>query len=206
MRIVGSVAGAAFALGLVAAASPADAADTFVVHGIDGRDLGLEPGLPVDIALNGACTFEGVAFEDVLGPADLEPGTYEVEVSLADAGSPCGGALAISGRIDVSVAETALVVAHLDQNGAPVLSKFTTNAAPLDPDEARLTVYHTAAAPGVDVRLNDDSGPVAVIKGLINGEASFPAEVPGGTYTALVSPSTPSGVGSTRRSPRSQST
>ena len=42
----------------------ASAANVNVVHGIDGRDLGLARALPVDIAVNGTCSLKGVKFKE----------------------------------------------------------------------------------------------------------------------------------------------
>lgn len=198
MRALGIAAAAVAGLGLGGPilAQPAQAADTYVIHGINGIDLGQSEALPVDIAINGACAFERVEFGEALGPAELDAGPHQIRVSLADE-EPCAGPLALSARIDVSIAETAVVVAHLDQQGAPRLSKFTTNADPLDHDDARLTAYHTAAAPKVDLRLRQPGvgGYLAAIKGLGNGSSSFPADVPAGSYELRVSPSTESGAG-----------
>lgn len=193
MKKLGSLVCAGIALGAAGSivSAGASAADVYIVHGIPGDDLGLDPHLPVDISVDGACAFPGVRLGEVLGPAPLEAGTYEVGISLADSASPCGGALAVTDTVGISVAETAVLVANLDVNGAPRLSKFTTKTAPIDADEARVTAYHTAAAPSVDLRVKSDGGGnvVAVISGLENGEQSFPAEVPAGAYLIRISPS-----------------
>jgi hypothetical protein len=190
---------AAVALGAAGSlvSAGASAANAYVVHGIPGDDLGLDPHLPVDIAVDGACAFQDVRLGDVLGPAPLEAGTHEVGISLASSGDPCGGALAVIDTVAISVAETAVLVANLDVNGAPRLSKFTTKATPVDADKARVTAYHTAAAPSVDLRVKPDGGGdvVAVISDLENGEQSFPAELPAGTYLVRISPSPERGAG-----------
>jgi hypothetical protein len=190
---------AAVALGAAGSlvSAGATAADAYVVHGIPGDDLGLDPHLPVDISVDGACAFQDVRLGEVLGPAPLEAGTYEVGISVADSANPCGGALAVIGTVGISVAETAVLVAHLDVNGAPRISKFTTKATPVDADKARVTAYHTAAAPAVDLRVKPDRGGdvVAVISGLENGEQSFPAELSAGTYLIGISPSPERGAG-----------
>jgi hypothetical protein len=64
-------------------------------------------------------------------------------------------------------------------DGANRRSKFTTDASPLDPGEARVTVYHAAVAPAVDVRvLTRDTGAVAAADyKLENGEQTFPVEL-----------------------------
>ncbi|MGI9491902.1 MAG: DUF4397 domain-containing protein [Geminicoccaceae bacterium] len=171
-------------------AASVNAADTFVVHGIPGQDLGLAPELTVDIAANGGCLLPGVEFGDVAGPVDVAPGAYDIEIRLANAGNPCSGAIAVTGSADIGVAPASVVIAHLDQNGGPEVSKFTTKTSAVDPANARITVYHTAAAPDVDLRLNlaSDHRRVAAIQGLGNGEQTFPADLPADSYAVLVSP------------------
>ena len=192
MRIMQSSRRAVYALCLlpVLGVASANAADTFVVHGIPGQDLGLAPELTVDIAANGGCLFPGVSFGDVAGPIDIDPGAYDVEVRLADADSPCSGPIAITGSSDIGVAPASIVVAHLDQNGGPEVSKFTTKTSAVDPADARITVYHTAAAPKVDLQLvrASDHRRIAAIQDLGNGEQTFPADVPADAYIVLVSP------------------
>ena len=199
MKKLGFLVCAGIALGAAGSivSAGASAADAYVVHGIPGDDLGLDPHLPVDISVDGACAFPDVRLGDVLGPVPLDAGTYEIAISLADSASPCGGALAVVDTVGISVAETAVLVANLDVNGAPRLSKFTTRATLVDADKARVTAYHTAAAPSVDLRVKSDgSGDVvAVISGLKNGEQSFPAEVPAGAYLIRIFPSPERGAG-----------
>jgi hypothetical protein len=169
-------------------------ADAYAVHGIPGDDLGLDPGLPVDIAVDGACVLPNVLFGDVLGPLGLDPGGYEITISLADP-SPCHGPVALVGRVDVSALESAVIVAYLGTNGNLLVGDFSTKVVPLGPDQALLTVYHTANAPAVDIRLKapgaPDDAPLAAIRNLQNGQSSFPAELPAGDYEVLISPAAP---------------
>lgn len=171
-------------------AGAANAADVFVVHGIPGQDLGLAPELTVDIAANGNCLLPGAEFGNVVGPVDLNPGAYDITISLGDATNPCGGGVAVTAQVDIGIAPSSIVIAHLDQNGGPKISKFTTKTSPVDPGEARVTVYHTAAAPSVDLQVNrtSDHNRIAAFQGLSNGEQTFPAEVPADSYSALISP------------------
>lgn len=170
-------------------AGAAKAADVFVVHGIPGDDLGLPTELTVDIAANGGCLLPGASFGDVVGPVEIDPGSYDISISVADEANPCGGPVAVTGEVDIAIAPASIVIAHLDQNGGPTISKFTSKTSEVAPDEARLTVYHTAAAPAVDLQLIDESHEqIAAVQGLSNGEQTFPAEVPAGSYEVLVSP------------------
>ena len=63
-------------------------AEVLVIHGIRGEDLGLDPALPVDVAVNGGCFLAGFTFGEVAGPVALAPGDYVIEISLADPDDP----------------------------------------------------------------------------------------------------------------------
>ena len=183
MRLWPFAATTALALATVHALSAtAHAADAYLVHGIPGVE-------PVDIAINGSCDFDDVNFGDTAGPVEIPAGVYEIELFL-DGGGECDGDLALTGSFDVSVLDTAIFTAHLDANGAPLVSKFTTNAAAPEAGNARVTAYHTAAAPAVDLRLRGgEPGQRLNAFRLKNGEQTFPAEVPAGDYRVRISPS-----------------
>jgi hypothetical protein len=76
-----------------------------VVHGIPGGDLGLDPALPVDVCLIDPATsgettvLAGVPFGASAGVA-LTPGFYSLNIRLADATSPCTGAVAESAEVE----------------------------------------------------------------------------------------------------------
>ncbi|MGD8726622.1 MAG: hypothetical protein PVH40_03200, partial [Gemmatimonadales bacterium] len=67
----------------------------YVVHGINGSDLGLGEMLPVDVEVSGSCVLEGFEFRDIAGPLPLPEGSYDIKVRLADEMSPCSGGVAI---------------------------------------------------------------------------------------------------------------
>jgi hypothetical protein len=131
--------------------SIASAATVYVTHGIDGRDLALARELPVDIVVGGTCALRGVQYQQTSAAVELPAGSYEVEVRVSD--GHCSGALALSGRFDLALGENASVIAHLNQEGAPTLSKFTNDLRTLADEAGRLVVRHTAAAPEVLVSL-----------------------------------------------------
>ena len=143
--------------GLLASAGGAAAQSTLegevtVVHGINGMDLGLDEALPVDIAVNGGCALEDVPFRTISDAIALPAGSYAIDVSLSDGveGNCDASLLAFSGTADLAVAESATLVAHLDQNGAARLSQFSNQVGPIAPGDTRVAVIHAAAAPAVD--------------------------------------------------------
>jgi hypothetical protein len=188
MRFLRSAAGLSAGAALLVAAASASASPAYVVHGIPGVDLGADPALPVDIKVDGACTLEGAEFGQVAGPVELPAGPKQIRMSLADATAPCDGAPAVTARVDVSIAETAILIAHLDQNGAPTVSRFTADAGPTDPHNGRLAVVHTARAPAVDLDISrvGREHPIATIEDLRPGDASFGADLPARMYDIAV--------------------
>ncbi len=169
---------------LMPVASPAiaasDAASVYVIHGIPGRDLGLRPRLPVDIAVNGACALRNFRFRDVAGPLSLPAGTYNIKISLANRHNPCGNPAVIEANVPFAAGESATVIAHLSESSAPTASKFVNDLSPAtETGNGRVVARHTAAVPEVDllVRQNRSLPIIATLPGLSNGE-QVSAELP----------------------------
>ena len=177
----------ALSLGL---SSLASAADVYVVHGIPGDDIGQANMLPVDLAVDTVCTAQNVMLGAVAGPLTVATGERKFDLSLSD--GSCTGVAAVSGRFDFAVGETAIVVAHLDQNGVPRLSKFTVDTGAIADGNARVAVIHAANAPMVDIRIREDvkkKPAKAKLNDLANGEQTRAIDVPASTYDIRVKPS-----------------
>jgi hypothetical protein len=131
-------------------------ASIFVVHGIPGKDLGLDPALAVDVSVNDGCALQDFKFGDIAGPLSLPAGTYSVAIRTANAAAPCGNP-PVLGPVDLSFdgGTSYSVVAHLAEAGAPTASVFTNDLS-LTPGlfGARVILHHTAAAPAVDATLD----------------------------------------------------
>lgn len=162
------------------------AADVYVVHGIDGTDLGQAQELLVDVNVNGANALAGVPFQGVAGPLTLPEGEQTLEVRLSDGAGT--GTLVITARVDLALFETAVIVAQLDAAGTPVLRKYTVNNAPLADDELRISLAHGAQAPKVDITARGTQGTKGRlrVRGLANGEVSFPVTAGAGTYNVQI--------------------
>jgi hypothetical protein len=143
-----------------------------VVHGV--------PGLTVDVYVNGKLTLEDFAPKTVTDPLQLPAGNYEIKVFAANS-DPATATPAITGSATLPAGANASIVAHLTAAGAPTLSVFVNDVAPIAAGKARLVVRHTAAAPAVDVLVN---GSPALTNLANPNEAK--AEVPAGTYAAAV--------------------
>jgi hypothetical protein len=152
----------------VASADPLDAKLT-IIHGINGKDLGFDEALKVDVctAKNAAPLAANVPFRTVSDPFSLPAGQYNVEIRLAD--GSCGGALAVASTISLAVAENASAVAHLTEYGTPTITKFVNDVRPIESGETRLSARHAAAFGRVDVRLRRH-GDIELVRGLRNSE------------------------------------
>lgn len=143
-----------------------------VVHGVQG--------LTVDVYVNGELTLEDFAPKTVTDPLQLPAGNYEIKVFAANS-DPATATPAITGSATLPAGANASIVAHLTAAGAPTLSVFVNDVAPIAAGKARLVVRHTAAAPAVDVLVN---GSPALTNLANPNEAK--AEVPAGSYSAAV--------------------
>ncbi len=63
----------------------------YIVHGIPGRDVAdnLNPGLPIDVLIDGKCPVHGLTFGSTSGPLTIAAGTYDVQISTANTLAPC---------------------------------------------------------------------------------------------------------------------
>ena len=105
----------AFAFSATPAQASSDTFDIYVKHNINGRSLGLEKALPVDVYLNGdyAFTFSfGESFSASL-PAD----TYFIEVKLADTNTT----VMTLGPADIPAGADVNIKAKLSAGKTPVL-------------------------------------------------------------------------------------
>lgn len=114
---------AAFALamvfGLFLTAAPTFAADTFdltVKHNINGRSLGLDKDLLVDVYVNGGLAIEDFKFGDKV-EVSLPADTYEIKVNLA------GTDVTVMslGPVDIPAGVDVTIKAQLSANQTPTL-------------------------------------------------------------------------------------
>jgi hypothetical protein len=198
MRTKWFIPALAMMVATLVAAGPRDVAaqdaGVYVVHGIPGQDLGLDPALPVDVAVNGQCFLQGFMFGDVAGPVALPPGDYDIAISLADPDNPCSNPPVIEALgVPIGAGENVTLIAHLAEDGSPTATKFVNDVSPNAPGKARVIAHHTAAAPAVDIavgRLNFRGNmkvPQIKIEDAPNG-AQAAAEIRPGNWALTISP------------------
>ncbi len=177
LRTLGSAAGAAAVVGgLVLVATPANAADTATVS-----VLHAVPDTPVDVYANGERLIDDFQPGTLTDPLELPAGSYDLALFPADAADGSGQPLLSANGVAVPAGANATVVAHLKEDGSPILTPFVNDASAVPAGQARVTVRHTAAAPAVDVR----AGGTPVVEALTNPtEATL--TVPAGTVSADV--------------------
>src|SRR5271156_1017812 len=92
---------AALCLALGASALADSNAYLYIVHGIPGRDIAdnLNPGLPIDISVNGECLIRGLTFGNTSGPLTLAAGTYDAQISPANTLAPCTNAAMLDSQV-----------------------------------------------------------------------------------------------------------
>jgi hypothetical protein len=192
------------ALTAIGLGGPAGARATEVhsVVGTLGYDLQREVLPLIDVAIGAECLFQELRISEVIDlirqgidPVTLEPGAYEAAVLEAD--GACSGTPLVTGRADVPASPlpgqaeraAALVVAELDPSGAPRIRSFAINTAALGGRRSRVTFFHTAEAPALDLQLRraGRTTDVFAATALENGAQTFPTEVLGNDYELLIS-------------------
>lgn len=160
----------------LAVAAPASAtsgnASVTVVHAV--------PGLTVDVYANGAELLPNFKPGTITDPVSLPAGEYDLAV-FADGEGPGGTPAIKADNVTVPAGANLSVVAHLSADGTPVLTPFVNDVSRVAAGQARLTVRHTAAAPGVDIRAN---GAVAFPN--VTNPKEVKADLPAGTVSADV--------------------
>lgn len=149
-------------------------ANVYVIHGINGMDLGAAMELPVDIFVGGVgCALTAFPFRQVAGPVALPAGTYNIQISLANPSNPCSNAAVIAGDFSFDAGATYTVIAHLTAAGAPTASQFTNDVSYTGRGKTRVSLSHAAFAPEVDIYLRS------------NHVSQTLEDVPNGAFAAL---------------------
>jgi hypothetical protein len=177
MRKTAFLLAALMALAIPAIASAEDTGTVRVVHGV--------PGLTVDVYANAAYDaplLTAFEFGQVAGPLELPAATYEIEIYAAGSDAATTDP-ALSKSVELPAGASATIVAHLDADGAPLISVLVDDTSTIAAGEGRVTARHLAAAPVVDIWAADSP----LFTSVPNGAAGV-ADVPAGTYPVQIVP------------------
>jgi len=185
---------------LCAALSTASLASSmYFVQGIAGRNYSpdTDPAFPVDVLVNDeVCYVHGLPFGTILGPLTLEPGSYNVKVSLANSLAPWSSSPLIDRTVTIEPRSDVSAVFALNDTGTPVLLTFTNNFSPVNANMGRILLAQAAKAGPVQVILQN----TATMKSYsytVNRGALLDVSLPAGTYSLEVKLGTTTLVGST---------
>ena len=153
-------------------ASAQDEATVSVLHGV--------PGLTVDVFANGEELIPGFEPGTLTDPLTLPAGSYDIEI-FAEGEGPDGDPAIEAAGVEVPGGANATIVAHLSEGGDPTATVFVNDVSELAAGNARVTARHVAAAPAVDVRVNE----TPTFEGLTNPNEAT-ADVAAGTISADV--------------------
>jgi hypothetical protein len=179
---------AALSLALGASALAQNSAYLYVVHGIPGRDIAsnLNPGLPIDISIGGKCPTHGLTFGNTTGPFTLAPGTYAVQISMANTFAPCTNPTLIDSQVTLGPGTNVSAVAAIS-GGQPALLTFTDNFSPIAAGEAHFVFVQSADAPALQATLTQlDVKSPKTYTVTANPDTEQGIFVPAGTYFVQV--------------------
>jgi len=179
---------AALSLALGASALAQNSAYLYVVHGIPGRDIAsnLNPGLPVDISIGGKCPTHGLTFGSTTGPYTLAPGTYDVQISLANTLAPCTNTPLIDSSVTLGPGANVSAVAAIS-SGQPAVLTFTDNFSPVASGDAHFVFAQSADAPALQATLTQlDVKSPKTYTVTANPDTEQGIFIPAGTYLVQI--------------------
>ena len=142
-----------------------------VVHGLRG--------VVADVYVDNTLVLPAFQPERVTDPVAIPAGEHHVDIRVT--GKPADAAPDVSADVDVQAVARQSVVAPLNAAGAPTITAYLDDMSPVAAGETRAVVRHTAAAPAVDVGLNQ-----TVVASGLTEPGSTTAVVPPATYEVSV--------------------
>ncbi len=155
------------------------AAESFeIIHAI--------PGFDADMYLDGELLAAGLSTGGVLSPIPLET-SGRVELFAADVGAPLRSADRSDEAVlvsDLEVGSAGSVVAHLDADGNPQVSRFASTLETIPAGQGRLSLKHVAAIGPVSIDIDGNE----VAAGIVSADG-FESVVAAGSHLVVVTTS-----------------
>ena len=173
LRLTGAVAvlAATATTGATVAQAQTPTGQVTVVHGLRG--------VVADVYVDNTLVLPAFQPERVTDPVTLPAGAHHVDIRVT--GKPADAPPDVSADINVQAGARQSVVAHLNAAGTPTITAYVDDTSPVAVGQARAIVRHTAAAPAVDIGLDQ----TLVATGLTE-PGSTTAVVPPATYQVSV--------------------
>jgi hypothetical protein len=184
MRRLTVLASALIALAAVVspAAAQSDDATTIVVtalHAIPG-----ENDFPADVYLNGELAIAGFTKMMRSDPFVLDPGPVDVAI-YASGADPATATAAVAQTIEFTEAGNYVLVAHLTDDGQPILAVYVNNLSPIPMGQGRFVFRQTADVDPVDVVANGE-----VLATALANTGEVTVDLPAGTHQLEIVPTT----------------
>lgn len=125
---------------------PATASAVRFVHGLRG--------VIADVYFDGAIVIQTFSPDRSSDWLTVTPGTHTIEVRIA--GSLATSAPMLSGVVNSEAGQAWSIVLGLESTGVPAISQFLDDRTPVPAGQIRIVVRHVAAAPPIDVFLNEN--------------------------------------------------
>jgi hypothetical protein len=191
----------------VSTAAASDSAYLYLLQGVPGRDYTstTDPAMPVDVLLNGAtCYTKGLDYGTIFGPLTLAPGSYDVQISLANATAPCTNPALVEGTVQLSSGQNVSAVLGLSSTGIPELMTFTNKFSSVNASDGRVLLAQAANAPALTVTFQNTTT-MKQYTYTVNPGALLDENFTAGTYTVTISDGTTTLVPATTLELSSQS-
>ncbi|MBA2531502.1 MAG: DUF4397 domain-containing protein [Nocardioidaceae bacterium] len=137
------------------------------------------PDAAISVAVDGKQQTADAAVKTILGPYDLSPGKHTLTLTSNEP------SWTMKSVVTVEAGKSKDVVLHrpASASGDPVITVYPNPMAPVNADEGRVMVAHTAVVPPADITVNGE----VFFANIANGEF-LTADVPGGTYEVAIVP------------------
>jgi hypothetical protein len=142
-----------------------------VVHGLRG--------VVADVYFDNALVLPAFEPERVTDPVPLPAGNHHIDIRVT--GKASDAPPDVSADVSVRADARQSVVAHLSAAGTPTITAYLDDLSPVAAGQTRAVVRHTAAAPAVDVGLNQ-----TVVATALAEPGAATATVPAATYQVSV--------------------
>ena len=139
----------------------ADNAYLYLLQGLPGRDYSAatDPVFPVDILISGKdgeiCYEHGLTYGDIAGPLTLAPGSYSVQVSVADSLAPCSNTAFVEKTVSLGAGKNVSAVVALSPTDTFTLLTFTNNFTAVTAGKVRVLLAQAVDVPTVQVILQN---------------------------------------------------